>query len=302
MAARPYWSGHIQISLVSFGVQFFTATESKGEVRFHQLSRKTGERIKYQKTSSEEGAVDNADIVKGYEYSKGQYVTVEPEEIANLRLPSKRTMEVKQFVGQDEIDPAFFEKPYFVVPDGDAQAEAFAVVRQALLQSKKVALGKIAFSGREHVVAIAAPTDAKQLGMMAYTLRYAEELRHPAGYFADIQPVAVEEDQLALAEQLIQRKSAKFDPEKFKDEYEVALKALVEAKVKHAPIPQDEPAPPSGKVVNLMDALRKSVERDSGAAPAPPKKVPTRAVAAKSAVAKQGKGIALVKPKARKSA
>jgi len=136
---------------------------------------------------------------------------------------------------------------------------------------------------------------------MAYVMRYAEELRNPAGYFAEIKPVAVEEDQLALAEELIKRKSGKFDPEKFKDEYEVALRELVEAKVKHAPIPQDEPAPQSAKVINLMDALRKSVERDEGTAPT--KKAPARAVAAKATpAAKKEKGIALVKPKARKSA
>src|SRR5271169_1749671 len=302
MAARPYWSGHIQISLVSFGVKLFTATETKSEIRFHQLSRKTGERIKYQKTTAaDEGAVDNTDIVKGYEYTKGQYVTVEPEELANLRIPSKHTMEVKQFVSESEIDPAYFEKPYFVVPDGDAQAEAFAVVREALRKTQKVALGKIAFSGREHLVAISAPTDETLPGMMAYVMRYSEELRSPAGYFAEIKAVAVEEDQLALAEELIKRKSGKFDPEKFKDEYEVALKALVEAKVQHAPVPHEEPAQKSAKVINLMDALRKSVERDEAA---PPKKAPARAAAAKSTApaAKKEKGIALVKPKARKSA
>ncbi len=300
-AARPYWSGHIQISLVSFGVKLFTATESKSEIRFHQLSRKTGERIKYQKTSAgEEGAVDNSDIVKGYEYSKGQYVTIEPEEIANLRIASKHTMEVKQFVSEAEIDPAYFEKPYFVVPDGDAQAEAFAVVREALRKTGKIALGKIAFSGREHLVAISAPTDEQLPGMMAYVMRYAEELRSPASYFAEIKPVAVEEDQLALAEELIKRKSGKFDPEKFKDEYEVALKALVEAKVQNAPIPQDEPAPKASNVINLMDALRKSVQRDEGT---PLKKASGREVASKpAAAAKKEKGIALVKPKARKSA
>jgi DNA end-binding protein Ku len=136
--------------------------------------------------------------------------------------------------------------------------------------------------------------------MMAYVMRYAEELRHPAGYFAEIKPVAVEEDQLALAEELIKRKSGKFDPEKFKDEYEVALKALVDAKVQNAPIPRDEPAPESSNVINLMDALRKSVERDAGA---PPKKASAREVASKPAAAtKKEKGIALVKPKARKSA
>ena len=306
-AARPYWSGHIQISLVSFGVKLFTATESKSEIRFHQLNRKTGERIKYQKTSGEETAVDNSDIVKGYEYSKGQYVTIEPEEIEHLRVPSRHTMEVKQFVSESEIDPAYFEKPYFVVPDGDAQAEAFAVVREALRKTGKVALGKIAFSGREHLVAVSAPTDEKLPGMMAYVMRYAEELRNPASYFAEIKAVAVEDDQLALAEELIKRKSGKFDPDKFKDDYEVALRALIEAKVQHAPVQLEEAAPKSAKVINLMDALRKSVERDEAA---PPKKAPTRAVAAKSASPASKKangnakanGIALVKAKARKSA
>jgi len=304
MAARPYWSGHIQISLVSFAVKLFTATESMNEIRFHQLDRKTGERVKYQKvsssSSSEESKVEKTDIVKGYEYSKGQYVMIEPEEIENLRIPSRHTLEVSQFVNAHEVDPAYFEKPYFVVPDGDAQAEAFAVVRRALQMQKKIALGKIAFGGREHLVAIAPPSDDNLAGMMAYTMRYAEELRNPASYFAEIKPVAVEADQLSLAEELIKRKSGKFDPQKFKDEYEVALRAMVEAKVKHAPVPRDEPAAASsGKVISLMDALRKSVQPAEEAAP--PKKAPTRSVAAKAAPAAK-KGIALVKAKARKSA
>jgi DNA end-binding protein Ku len=299
--ARPFWSGHIQISLVSFGVQLFPATEAKSEIRFHQLNRKTGERVRYQKTSGDE-AVDKSEIVKGYEYSKGQYVTVEPEEIENLRIPSRKTLEVSQFVDVDEVDPAYFEKPYFVVPDNSTQAEAFAVVRLALQKTKKIALGKIAFSGREHLVAIAAPSaDEKAGGMMAYTMRYAEELRNPAEYFSDIKPVTVEEDQLSLAEELIKRKSGKFAPEKFKDEYEAALRAMVEAKVNHAPIPQEEPAAKSAKVVSLMDALRKSVQADEE--PAAKKKPAARAAGGKSAAAAAKKGIALVKDgKARKSA
>src|ERR1700678_404201 len=231
--ARPYWSGHIQISLVSFGVKLFPATEAKSEIRFHQLSRKTGERIKHQKVSGDEGPVDNSDIVKGYEYRKGEYISIEPEEIENLRIPSRHTLEVTQFVGIDELDPEFFEKPYFVVPEDDVQAEAFAVVRRALQVTKKVALGKIAFGGREHLVAISAPTDDKLPGMMAYTMRYAEELRDPAGYFDEIKKVTVDEDQLSLAKELIKRKVAKFTPEKFKDEYEAALREMVDAKVRH---------------------------------------------------------------------
>jgi DNA end-binding protein Ku len=291
--ARPYWSGHIQISLVSFGVNLFTATESKSEIRFHQLSRRTGERIKHQKVSGDEGPVESSDIVKGYEYRKGEYISIEPDEIANLRVPSKHTLEVTQFVDADELDPEYFEKPYFVVPEDNVQAEAFAVVRKALQETKKIALGKIAFSGREHVVAISASTDDKLPGMMAYVMRYAEELRDPADYFGEIKKVEVDDDQLALAKELIKRKAAKFDPEKFKDQYEIALRELVDAKLKHLPVPHDEVAPTSGKVVNLMDALRKSVQGGEKEPAARGKKPPVSATAA----AKEG--IALVKPAAK---
>jgi DNA end-binding protein Ku len=287
--ARPYWSGQIQISLVSFGVKLFPATEAKSEIRFHQLSRKTGERVKHQKVSGDEGPVEKTDIVKGYEYRKGEYISIEPEEIENLRIPSRHTLEVTQFVDRDELDPVFFEKPYFVVPENDVQAEAFAVVRKALQNTKKVALGKIAFGGREHLVAVATPADDKLAGMMAYTMRYAEELRDPADYFTDIKKVTVDEDQLSLAQELIKRKAAKFAPEKFKDEYEAALRQMVEAKVQHAPIPQDEPAQKSAKVINLMDALRKSVQGDH-------LPVAKKGAHAKSTTTAQKKGIALVKP------
>jgi DNA end-binding protein Ku len=267
--ARPYWSGQIQISLVSFGVKLFVATEAKSDIHFHQIDRKSGERVKHQKVlaSAVEQAPDEAadpversQIVKGYEYSKGQYVTIEPEELAHLRVPSKHTMEVTQFVDEADIAPEYFEKPYFVVPESDAQAEAFATVRKALVDTKKVAISKIAFGGREHVVAIVPAGSDAHGGMMAYTMRYAAELRDPAEYFSDIKKRAVDADSLALAKELIKRKSGAFDPSKFVDGYEVAVKELVEAKLKHAPIPKDEaPAKKTGKVINLMDALRKSV-------------------------------------------
>lgn len=291
---RPFWSGQIQISLVSFGIRLFPATEAKSEIHFHQLSRKSGERIKHQKVSEDEGPVEKSDIVKGYEYRKGKYVTIEPEEIEHLRIPSRRTLEVAQFVDVDEVSPEFFEKPYFVVPEDEARAEAFTVVRKALQTTKKIGLGKIAFGGREHLVALSPPADDKLTGMMAYTMRYAEELRDPAEYFGDIKKVAVDEEQLSLAKELIKRKAAKFAPEKFKDEYETALREMVEAKVKHQPIPREEPAPKSAKVINLMDALRKSVRND--AAPVAKKKAPSHPGSTGSR-----KGIALVKPTAKAS-
>jgi DNA end-binding protein Ku len=300
--ARPYWSGHIQISLVSFGVKLFVATEAKGEIRFHQISRSTGERVRHQKVlaSAIEDAPDEVaapvqkdEIVKGYEYSKDQYVIIEPSEIANLRVPSKHTVEIQQFVALDELPPEYLEKPYFVVPENDIQAEAFAVVRAALAKSKKAGLGKIAFSGREHILAITAAPGG-QPGMMAYTMRYQEELRKPAEYFGEIKKVAIDKDSLELAETLIKKRTAKFDPGKFTDGYEVALKELVEAKIKHAPIPRDEVIEPKrGQVINLMDALRKSVQ-GSEATPATGKKKPPVSVK-EAPAAKSAKGIALVK-------
>ena len=289
--ARPYWSGKIQISLVSFGVKLFVATEAASDIHFHQIDRRTGERVRHQNVASSaiERAPDEAadpvhksDIVKGYEYSHGRYVTIEPDELAHLRVPSKRIMDVAQFVDIDSIDPAFFEKPYFVVPEDDSQAEAFLTIRQALIDTNKVALSRIAFGGREHVIAIApapAPISEKStkptksakskstksdatapLGLMAYTLRYAAELRDPATYFDSIKPHTINADSLSLAKELIQRKAAAFDPTQFTDGYEAAVKELVEAKLKHAPIPREEPAPRThGKVIHLMDALRKSV-------------------------------------------
>lgn len=328
--ARPYWSGQIQISLVSFGVKLFVATESKGEIRFHQISRKTGERVRHMKvleSAADDSARDSGEapapvekdeIVKGYEYRKGEYVMIEPSELEHLRVPSKHVIEITQFVGLDELAPEYIEKPYFVVPENDTQAEAFAVVREALKKTRKAALGKIAFGGREHVMAITADADGANGedlgGMMAYTMRYQEELRNPAEYFREIKKVAVNADSLELAEALIKKRAAKFDPSKFTDGYEAALRELVQAKVDHAPIPKDEPvAPRRGNVVNLMDALRKSIGGAAAAttgktaattsaadAAAGKKKGPGKAAAPEKVAAK--KGIALVKGTRRKSA
>lgn len=273
--ARPYWSGQIQISLVSFSVKLFVATEAKSDISFHQIDRKTGERVRHQKVlasaieadpSEAAAPVEKTEIVKGYEYSKGQYVTIEPDELAHLRVPSKHVMEVSQFVDEKDIAPEFFEKPYFIVPENDSQTEAFETIRKALVDTKKIAISKIAFSGREHIVAIAPAGEGDHGGMMAYTMRYAAELRRADDYFRDIKQVDVNEDSLSLAKELIKRKAAPFDPSKYVDGYEVAVRELVQAKLQHLPVPRDEtPAPVRGKVVNLMDALRKSVSGGASA-------------------------------------
>lgn len=296
--ARPFWSGQVRISLVSFGVKLYPATESKSEIRFHQIDRKTGERVRHQKVSDgEQEPVGKEEIVKGYEYRKGHYVEIEPKEIEHLRIPSKHTVEVEQFVDLGGLDPEFFEKPYFVVPENDGQAEAFAVVREALRESKKAALGKIAFGGREHLLAISVPTDPKLAGMMAYTLRYAAELRDPADYFSDVKKRSIDKEQLSLARELIQRKAGKFDPKKFTDNYEAALRELVTAKLKHLPLPLEKKPAPRGKVINLVDALRRSVQGQDE------RKLPARESAHKPGARENKHGLHVVRPeKRRKSA
>jgi DNA end-binding protein Ku len=300
--ARPYWSGRIQISLVSFGVQLYVATEAKSQISFNQISRSTGERIRHQKVlqsaiensgADAAAAVQKDEIVKGYEYRKGEYIIVENSELENLRVPSKHTIDVTQFVNLNELNPEFVEKPYFLVPENDS-VEAFAVVRKALQKTGKVAIGKIAFSGREHVLAISAAGDGDRGGMMAYTLRYTSELRNQSDYFRDIKPVEIGEESLELAESLIAKRSAKLDLSKFEDGYEVALKELVEAKINHLPVPQDEGEQPRrGNVVNLMDALRKSL----GSAAAPVGRSTKKPAA--SVRPEPKKGIGLVKSSAK---
>lgn len=266
---RAYWSGNVQISLVSFGVNLFVATESKSGISFHQVSRRTGERIRHQKVlesaaESKEAttAVESDEIVKGYEYSKGRYVIIEPSELENLRVPTKHVIAVSQFVETNELRPEYIEKPYYVVPENDLQVEAFAVVRQALIDTGKIAIGKIAFSGREHILALT-PAPGENGGMMAYTLRYPNELRNQAEYFSNLKQVAIQPDSLQLAETLIKRMTQKLDLNKFEDGYEVAVKELVQAKINNQPIPIDEaPKQRPSNVVNLMDALRKSIGPD----------------------------------------
>jgi DNA end-binding protein Ku len=309
--ARPYWSGRIQVSLVSFGVQLYVATETKNQISFHQISRSTGERIRHQKVLASAvesdgevagAAVAKDEIVKGYEHRKGEYVLIEPSELENLKVPSKHTIDVSQFVTMDELRPEYVEKPYYVVPENDSQAEAFAVVRKALQKSGKVAIGKVSFAGRENIIAIRPAGDEAHGGMMAYTLRYSNELRNEQDYFRDLKAVEINEESLELAEALIAKKSTKLDLSKFVDGYEVAVKALIDAKVNNLPVPEDEVAEPRGKVVNLMDALRKSLGGDDGGSA---KRVPKKPVESVKADAK--KGIGLVKsasktPAKRKSA
>lgn len=265
MAPRPYWKGHIRLSLVSFPVQLHSATSTGGRIQFHQIHRGTGRRVRHQKVVPEVGPVGNDEIVKGYEVEKDHYVVVEADELDALKVESKHTIDLVQFVGGHEVDPLYFEKPYFVVPDGEMAQEAYRVIRKALHDSGKMALGQVVLSGREHLVAIR-PCGR---GMLLETLRSADEVRKGSPYFAEIEDGAVDDDQLALATELIKRKTAPFDPRKFTDHYEAALRELIKAKVEQREVRARPEAEPPGVVIDLMQALKKSLESEKPGASAP---------------------------------
>ncbi len=289
MAGRPYWSGQLKISLVSFGIQLYPAAASNSGVNFHQIDRTSGQRIRHLNVVDEDQPVGDSEIVKGYEYSKGDYITVEPEEISKLRIETKKVIEVSQFVNLGELSPALFEKPYFVVPQPKVSPEAFAVVRKAMEETNKAALGEIAFGGREHLVAIEVPPDKSFRGLMAYTLRYSEELRKPQEYFSEIPEVAVDKKQLAIATELIRAYSAPLNLDAFKDDYEDALRSLIDAKQKNLPLPLEKEKPQRPQAVNLMEALRRSVTE-----------VKRPPASQKPATERAKKGPVLVKPNKRK--
>jgi DNA end-binding protein Ku len=266
MAGRPYWSGQFKISLVSFGIQLFPAVNTRSGVTFHQIDRATGERIRHQNVAGDQEPVEKSEIVKGYEYSKGKYLLIEHGEIEKLRIETHKTIDVQQFVGLDEIPIALFEKPYFVVPDPKESPDAYTVVSEAMQESRKAAIGELAFGGREHLVAITVPprSDGEARKMMAYLLRYGEELRSGEEYFAGNASLGkqhIEKKQLAMAAQLIEAYTQPFNLDAFKDDYEAALRELVEATKQNAPLPLEEEHPRPGKVIDLMDALRESVSK-----------------------------------------
>ena len=279
MAARPYWKGQIRLALVSIPVEIFSATRSGATIAFNQIHEPSGKRIKYEKVVPGIGAVDPDEIVKGYQYSKGSYVLLDDEELEAVKLESKKTLELTQFVDSSEIDPLYYERPYYVVPADDLAEEAFVVLREALRDTKKVALGQLTLRGREYIVSLK-PCGR---GILLETLRYADEVVKAQGYFRDIPDAKPDPEMLDLAEALIEKKTAKFDPGKFHDRYVDALKELIERKRKskgaRIEAEEEDEAPRRGSnVVDLMAALKKSIEKP-GAKAAAAKKAPARKAA-----------------------
>lgn len=258
MPGRPTWSGSIQISLVSIAVKIFPATNPARQVEFHQVDRKTHQRI-HHKNVDEHGEVTQRDIVKGYEYAKNRYIEIDPEELKALRIPTATTMQIRQFVKTEELSPILFDRSYFVAPKDDVQAKTLTIMRKALAQTNTFGIGEIAFSGREHLVAIGAPADPKQKGLMLYTLRYEDELRDSKSALSGVKETTVDSSELSLAKQLIHGSTSKFDLGAYKDDYEAAVKKLVEAKRKGKPLPEPEQELPKPKVVNILEALKKSL-------------------------------------------
>ncbi len=258
MPARPSWSGSIQISLVSIAVRIFPATNTARSVEFHLIDRRTHQRV-HHRNIDERGEVEQFDIVKGFEYARNKYIEIDPDDLKALRLPTATTMQIQQFVKTEELPEALFDRPYFVAPKDGAQAKALAIMRKALDDTGTCGIGEIAFSGREHLVALAAPPDPRQKGLMLYLLRYEEELRDAKSVLGDIKESTATPQEVSLAKQLIQGSTSKFDLSAYKDDYEAAVVKLVNAKRKGKPLPEPEPAAPKGKVINIMDALRKSL-------------------------------------------
>src|SRR3954466_2864161 len=286
MAARPVWRGQIRLALVSIPVEIYPATKSGAQIQFHQVHEPSGKRIKYEKVVPGIGAVDKDEIVKGYEVSKGHYVLLDPEEIESVKLESRKTLDLVQFVDEDDIDPMYFEKPYYVVPADDLAEEAFVVLREALKAAKKIGVGQLAMRGQEYVVAL----KPFERGLMLETLRYADEVHKSSGFFRDIGDHKPDPDLLDMASMLIERKAGEFDPSEFHNRYVDALHQLIaeKQKAKGEKVIQDPDAdapPPKGSnVIDLMAALKKSLGDDKkGKAEAKPKK----AAAAKKSTAKK---------------
>ena len=280
MAPRANWKGYLRLSLVTCPIALFPATSEAEKISFNQINRKTGNRIKYMKVDAETGDdVENEDIVKGYQVDTDTYITVDKEELDNIALESTRTIDIDQFVPRSEIDELFIARPYFLVPDGKVGHDAYAVIRETIRATNKVALGRLVLTSREHIIAL----EPRDNGLMGLLLRYPYEVRNSAEYFDEIQDVKITKDMLDLAKHIVDQKTGHFDPSKFEDRYEVALTEILERKQKGLPLAKQK-RPTGGNVVDLMEALRQSITGDGKASTAAAK--PARA---KKAVTKTRK-------------
>jgi Ku protein len=262
MAPRAYWKGSLKLSLVSCPIALYPATTSVEKTHFHMINKETGHRLKQQMVDAETGDVVEGDQkARGYELKKGEYVEVEREELDAVQIESSHTIDIDSFVPEDEIDKRYLNHPYYIVPDGKAGVDAFAVIRDAMKNKDRVALARIVLTNREHIIAI----EPLGKGLLGTTLRYPYEVRDEHQYFDDIPNPKISKDMIELASHILDTKAAHFDPSKFKDEYENALKTLVKRKAAGKPVKAVGPEERPSNVINLMDALKQSLK---GRAPA----------------------------------
>lgn len=257
-AARPYWTGFLKLSLVTVSVRLYTAVTERDRVRFHQIHEPSGERVRQQLIVPGIGPVERDDIVKGFEYQKGHYITVDPDDIKRLRLETTDTIDIVQFA--DTIDPIYFDTPYYLVPDGSVAEEGYGVIREALEATGKTAVGRVVINGQERVVAIR-PLGT---GLLGNSLRYKDEIRKPGDFFGTIPAGEADEDQLAIMEQIITRKTKPFDAGEFVDRYQTALRELIDEKLE-GKAPAQEPERRPAQIINLMDALKRSLAEEDAA-------------------------------------
>jgi DNA end-binding protein Ku len=257
MAPRAYWKGSLKLSLVSCPVALYPAITSVEKTHFHMINRETGNRLKQQMVDAETGDVVEGDQkARGYELKKGEYVEVEKEELAVVEIESNHTIDIDSFVPEDEIDKRYLDHPYYIVPDGKAGIDAFVVIRDAMKNKDRVALARIVLTNREHVIAI----EPLGKGLLGITLRYPYEVRDEHEYFDDIRNPKISKDMIELASHILDTKAAHFDPSKFKDKYESALKTLVRRKAAGKPVKAVEPEERPSNVISLMDALQQSLK------------------------------------------
>jgi DNA end-binding protein Ku len=279
MAARAYWKGSLKLSLVSCPVLLYPASTSADKTRFHMINKETGNRLKQQMVDAETGDVVESDQKgRGYELKKGDYVEIEKEELEAVQIESNHTIDIDSFVPKDEIDKRYLNHPYYIAPDGKAGIDAFAVIRDAMKDQDRVALARIVLTNREHVIAI----EPLGKGLLGTTLRYPYELRDEEDYFDGIKNPRISKDMVELASHILDTKAAHFDPSKFKDEYETALKTLVKRKAAGKPVKAAEPGEKPDNVISLMDALKQSLKgRASAKRPPASRRIPPRRVTKK---------------------
>ena len=288
MATRPTWQGYLRLSLVSCPVGLYTATDRGGEVHFNMLHKETHNRIRMIPTDPELGPVERADIVKGYEIEKGRYVVVTNDEIENVRLETTRTIDIDRFVDEADIDRLYWDDPYYLAPDGEMAVEAFSVIREAMRKAKKVALARVVMHQRERLLAL----EPRDRGILAYSLRTQDEVRDPKDVFGHIPAVKPDPAMVEIASRIIEQKQGPFDPSQFNDRFEDALRELIKAKQKRHGREVTAPEPKAAEVIDLMEALKRSLGDGLGARRQPAAKgagktVPARPHARKSSASRK---------------